>query len=213
MADLGNFALHLGLFLSTYAVLIDLLGAWKQEKSLIKSGRNATVACLGCLTVAMLVLWVLLFKCDFAVKYVAEHTSTALPMAYRFSALWAGAAGSLLLWLWLQSGFVVVGFCTKTEKHERFATGARVISNLVFVFFLIVLIFDKNPFDLSMVAPADGAGLNPLLQHPAMVLHPPTLFVGYAAFAVPFAWAFSYLKYDRMENPAPLLEQIRRWIL
>ena len=213
MTDLGNFALHIGLFLGSYAVLIDLLGAWRQDNSLIRSGRNATVACLGCLTVAMLILWVLLFKCDFSVKYVAEHTSRQLPLGYRFSALWAGAAGSLLLWLWLQSGFVVLGFCTKTEKHERFAAGARAIANLVLVFFLIVLIFDKNPFDLSMVAPKDGAGLNPLLQHPAMVLHPPTLFIGYAAFAVPFAWAFAYLKYDRAEDPSPLLEQIKRWIL
>lgn len=213
MADLGNFALHLGLFLSSYAVLVDMLGAWRLEHSLMKSGRNATVACLACFTLAMIILWVLLFKCDFAVKYVAEHTSRALPMGYRFSALWAGAAGSLLLWVWLQSGFVAFVFCRKTQKHEKFAAGARVISNLVFVFFLIVLIFDRNPFNLSMITPDDGAGLNPLLQHPAMVLHPPTLFIGYAAFAVPFAWAFSYLKYDRAGNPSPLLPQIRNWIL
>ena len=101
MAELGYFALLTGLFLSGYAVLVDVLGAWREEPGLIRSGRNATVACLGCLTVAMVALWVLLIKGDFSVSYVADHTARDLPVAYRISALWAGAAGSLLLWLWL----------------------------------------------------------------------------------------------------------------
>lgn len=213
MAELGHFALLTGLFLSGYAVLVDVLGAWRKEPGLIESGRNATVACLGCLTVAMVALWVLLVKGDFSVSYVADHTARDLPVAYRVSALWAGAAGSLLLWLWLQVGFIVFAFCRFGANERGFAAGARSIANLVTVFFLVVLIMDKNPFALSVVAPFDGAGLNPLLQHPAMVFHPPTLFIGYAAFAVPFAWAVASLAGEGTAGALALYRQARNWML
>jgi len=213
MAELGRFALLVGLFLSGYAILADLLGGWRKNDGLIKSGRNATIACLACLTVAIVALWVLLVRSDFTVNYVAQHTSKTLPLAYKFSALWAGAAGSLLLWLWLQVGFVVVAFCGFKPSQRIFAAGARAIANLVSVFFLVVMLIDKNPFEVSPVAPADGAGLNPLLQHWAMILHPPTLFIGYAAFAIPFAWAIASIKYDSRHEPVPFFRQWRNWIL
>ena len=213
MAELGRFALLLGLFLSGYAVLVDLLGAWRKEPGLVKSGRNATVAALICLTVALAVLWGLLVRCDFSISYVAEHTSRALPLAYRLSALWAGAAGSLLLWLWLQVGFAVVVFNKIDEKEEVFTANARAAVNFVSVFFLIILILDKSPFALSVPVPADGAGMNPLLQHPAMVLHPPTLFIGYAALIIPFAWVFAALKDNEKQGLSPLFIQARNWTL
>ncbi len=213
MSGLGNFALLLALFLSGYAVLIDLLGSYRRDCGLIKSARNATVASLGCLSVAMVALWVLLVKSDFAVTYVSEHTSRALPTPYKISALWAGSAGSLLLWLWFQVGFVVLVYCKSEFKHRSFSANARIIANLVSVFFLIILNKDKNPFELSTVAPPDGAGLNPLLQHPAMVLHPPILFIGYAGFMITCAWAFARLKTAREDKFVPLLKQARRWTL
>ena len=213
MAEFGQFALLLGLFLSMYATLVDPLGGWKKDANLIRSGRNATIACLGCLTIATLMLWWLLLKGDFTVKYVAEHTSKALPIAYRISALWAGAAGSLLLWLWIQVGLVVFVFCRVKGNNRIFAAGARGIANFVSVFFFLVLILDKNPFTLFAIGPNDGMGLNPLLQHPAMVLHPPTLFIGYAALIVPFAWSFSSLKNEDLLESAPFLERVRKWTL
>jgi cytochrome c biogenesis factor len=90
MAELGRFALLIGLFLSGYAILADLLGSWREDNGLLESGRNATIACFACLTVATVALLVLLVQSDFSVNYVAEHTSKALPLAYKFSALWAG---------------------------------------------------------------------------------------------------------------------------
>ncbi len=213
MAELGRFALLIGLFLSGYAILADLLGSWRKDNGLLESGRNATIACFACLTVATVALLVLLVQSDFSVNYVAEHTSKALPLAYKFSALWAGAAGSLLLWLWLQVGFISAAFCRPQPTQRIFSAHGRAIANLVSVFFLIVMIMDKNPFAASAIAPADGAGLNPLLQHPAMVLHPPTLFIGYAAFVIPFAWAIASMKYDSRLGPVPLFRQARNWIL
>ncbi|MBN1806183.1 MAG: heme lyase CcmF/NrfE family subunit [Sedimentisphaerales bacterium] len=213
MAELGSFALLLALFLSGYAVAIDLLGSWRRDSGLIKSARNATVASLACLTIAMVALWALLINSDFSVIYVAEHTSAALPFPYKISALWAGSAGSLLLWLWLQVGFLVLAYCKSEYKHRVFSANARIIANLVSVFFLIILNKDKNPFELSAVAPADGSGLNPLLQHPAMVLHPPILFIGYAGFMITCAWAFSRLTTIREDKTSILLDQARRWTL
>jgi cytochrome c-type biogenesis protein CcmF len=213
MGELGRFALLLGLCLSSHAILADLLGTWRGRDELWRSGRNATVALLACLTVAMGVLWTLLVRGEFGFVYVAEHTSRALPLIYKLTALWAGAAGSLLLWLWLQSGFVVLVFFASDKGVGRFCAHARIIANLVAVFFLCVLIFDKDPFSLSVTTPADGAGLNPLLQHPAMALHPPTLFVGYAAFAIPFAWTFAALRSDASGGSPVLFERARNWSL
>jgi cytochrome c-type biogenesis protein CcmF len=213
MAELGHFALILGFFLAGYALLIDILGAWRKEGGLIDSGRNATIACLGCLTVATAALWILLIRGDFSISYVADHTSKTLPLVYKVSALWAGASGSLLFWLWLQVGFIVLAYCTFDASKKVFAAGARAAANLVSVFFLLVLVLDKNPFTLSAVVPADGAGLNPLLQHPAMALHPPTLFIGYAAFVISYAWALASLKGHGGEQAPELYKQARNWIL
>ncbi len=213
MGELGQFALRLGLFLSGYAILVDLVGFWRNRSELLRSGRNATMGCLLCLTVATVALWVLLVRSEFAVSYVAEHTSRALPLVYKLTALWAGASGSLLLWLWLQTGFVVLAFSASGQGYERFHGGARAAANLVAVFFFLVLIFDKDPFGLSVTTPRDGAGLNPLLQHPAMALHPPTLFVGYAAFAIPYAWTFAALKQADPGQSQVLFDRARNWSL
>ena len=213
MVELGQFALFLGLFLSGYAVVVDPLGAFRKDSGLIKSGRNATIGCLLCLSTAMGVLWYLLMTSDFSVSYVVKHTSKALPMAYKFSALWAGPSGSLLLWLWLQVGFVIIVFCHGKKENEGFMASARTLANLVSVFFLILIIKDQNPFLLSQVVRSDGAGLNPLLQHPAMVLHPPTLFIGYAAYVIPFAWAIASLKYKGTADEMPMLKEARTWSL
>jgi len=213
MSELGHFALLLGLFLSGYAVLIDLVGSWRQDIGFVRSGRNATVGCFACLSVAMLVLWVVLVRSDFGVTYVAEHSSRSLPLAYKISALWAGAAGSLLLWLWIQVGFVVVAYGRCGGVGRYFLADARALANFVNAFFFAILIFDRNPFELSAVVPRDGSGLNPLLQHPAMVLHPPILFVGYAGFLIPFAWAFGWLKLGPAGCDVPLLSKARRWTL
>jgi cytochrome c-type biogenesis protein CcmF len=205
MVDLGQFALLLASSLSSYAIIAGILGAWRKDEGLLKSGRNATISVFACLTVAMIALWTLLIKSDFSVLYVAEHTARNLPLAYKISALWAGSAGSLLLWLWIQVGFVVWVYCTGSDGRSTFASHARGIANLVSVFFLIIMIKDRNPFAPAETLVVDGFGLNPLLQHPAMVLHPPLLFIGYAGFVIPFAWAFAWLRY-RGSGPIPLLK-------
>ncbi|MFH1615328.1 MAG: cytochrome c-type biogenesis CcmF C-terminal domain-containing protein [Planctomycetota bacterium] len=212
MTELGYFCLVLGLFLSGYALLADILGGKAENQALVRSGRNATITVFTCLTVALISFVLLLCRSDFSVRYVAAHTSRLLPLVYKITALWAGAAGSLMLWLWLQSLFLVIVFCRKNGQ-STFAACARAIVNLVNVFFFLVLILDKDPFDSSVLTMPDGFGLNPYLQHPAMVMHPPALFIGYAAFAVPFAWSFASLLCRDASGPAAFFKQMRRWIL
>jgi cytochrome c-type biogenesis protein CcmF len=213
MAELGQFSLVLALLLCNYAILADLAGAWRQNDGLLRSGRSAMLGCFLCLSAAMTVLWIPLIRCDFGIRYVAENTSLDLPLVYRISALWAGAAGSLLLWLWLQMGMLSAAFFSTQPARRSFCAHARIISNMVAMFFLLVLVLDKNPFTLCEVIPEDGAGLNPLLQHPAMALHPPLLFAGYAAFAVPFAWAFACFKPGGEVQGSFFVKSARNWTL
>jgi cytochrome c-type biogenesis protein CcmF len=213
MAELGHFALMIGLFAAGYAVVAELMGSWRSDIRVVTSARNATTTCWLCLSVAVLCLLIALIRNDFSISYVAQHTSRALPLVYRISALWAGAAGSLLLWLWLQVGFVVLVFGATGAKEREYAASARAVANFVSVFFLIILTIDNSPFSLSSPIPADGTGMNPLLQHPAMALHPPTLFIGYAALVIPFAWAFARLKDRGDPKLHPLFVQARNWAM
>ena len=213
MVELGKFALLLGLFLSGYAVITDTLGRRRQDKGLMKSAANAVVSTWICLSVAIIILCALLVRSDFSVRYVANHSSRDLPLIYKVSALWAGSAGSLLLWLWLQVGFIAIVFCNSKARTNGDYAAARSIANLVSVFFLAILIMDKNPFGVTAVTASDGVGLNPLLQHPAMVLHPPILFIGYAGFVIPFAWAFAMLRSDRTQLSTTLFKQAGKWTL
>ncbi|MHC4214551.1 MAG: hypothetical protein ACYSWP_14405, partial [Planctomycetota bacterium] len=128
MAELGRFSLILGIYLAGYAVFSDLLGSWRKDAGLVKSGRNATFSSWICITVAMSVLWVLLIRHDFRIKYVADHTSIALPLLYKISALWAGASGSLLLWLWMQVGFVLLVFSGTSLKQRSFTAIGRIVA-------------------------------------------------------------------------------------
>ncbi|MCF7958411.1 MAG: cytochrome c biogenesis protein CcsA [Phycisphaerae bacterium] len=215
MADLGNFALQLALFITAYAIIADLAGAWLKEPALMRSGRNATVACWLAISTAVGALLYALTTCDFSIQYVVENVSKKLPIEYKISALWAGAAGSLLVWLWLQLTMVIWTFNRTKVKDYPFVAIARVMANIVSVFFLVVLLFDENKkvFEVLKLPPLDGHDLNPLLQHPAMVLHPPALFVGYAAYLIPFCWILAAMV-DKRKTVRPLLfNRARNWML
>lgn len=213
MALFGTFALQLALFLSGYAIIVDLFGAGLKDRGLRRSGRNATLACWICLTAAIYALLSALLKGDFSIIYVVEHTSRDLHWAYKFSALWAGASGSLLVWLWLQVSLALWAFGQDDQAAGAFTASARSAVNLVSCFFLVLLVFDRDVFELMTSPVADGRGLNPPLRHPAMVLHPPTLFIGYAAYVIPFAWAVAVLIMSRPDERPLLFGKVWTWAL
>src|SRR5690606_27008559 len=121
-----------------------------------------------------------------------------LPLIYKLTAFWAGNAGSLLLWLLLLCIFTGMVVFSK-EKHNRMMPYVSIVLLLNILFFFIVITATSNPFEMTDTIPADGKGLNPMLQHPGMILHPVTLYLGYVGFAVPFAFAIAALILKRMD--------------
>ncbi|MDT3700803.1 MAG: heme lyase CcmF/NrfE family subunit [Thermincola sp.] len=191
MADIGYIAVVIAFVLSIYAIVGQLVGKRLENKKLVKSARGAVLAIAIMATVASMALIYLLVTSDFSIKYVNDYTSTDLPLFYKVSALWAGNAGSLLLWLWVLTLYAAV--VTYSDKIKELTAYVSAILTANAAFFLFILAFVTNPFEKLNYTPAEGAGMNPMLQNPGMVAHPVTTYLGYVGFAVPFAFAMAAL--------------------
>jgi cytochrome c-type biogenesis protein CcmF len=220
MPTFGSFALLLALALSGYTLLggavalrqlaIGACGRVSPER-LAETARRAGIASFIATTAAAFALVWAAFNNDFSVAYILHHSNRALPGPYKFAALWSGQEGSLLLWAWLLAAY---GFVLRL-RHKvdvKLTAYASTILAGIQVFFLLLLNFAATPFSLvSGEVPQDGFGLNPLLQYPEMVIHPPMLYLGYVGFAVPFAFALGALM---MRYPGEKWIHItRRWTM
>ena len=203
MASFGSFALILGLLLSMYCFCVGGMSLFALRKRadggslaadrLLETARRAGIATFFSVTAAAIALVISVFNNDFSLAYIRDHSNIALPSAYKFAALWSGQEGSLLFWAWLLSCYAFV-VRVRHKIDVRLTAYASVVLAAVQVFFLLLLNFAAPPFALVTGAvPADGNGLNPLLQYPEMVIHPPMLYLGYVGMAVPFAFALGAL--------------------
>ena len=202
MAAFGSFALLIALALAAYNLLAGGLAlrliATKQPTAvsperLADTARRAGIAGFAAITAAAFALVWAAFTNDFSITYIMEHSNRALPMAYKFSALWSGQEGSLVLWAWLLGAYGFVLRLTHKTDVKLYAYAGAILAGIQ-VFFLVVLNFAAPPFALLRgQIPEDGNGLNPLLQYPEMVIHPPLLYLGYVGFSVPFAFALGAL--------------------
>jgi cytochrome c-type biogenesis protein CcmF len=202
MATLGSFALLIALALASYnlfagAVALRLLATGQptavSPERLADTARRAGIAGFFAVTVAAFALVWSAFTNDFSITYILEHSNRALPGPYKFAALWSGQEGSLLLWAWLLGTYGFVVRLTHKADVKLYAYAGTILAG-VQVFFLAVINFAAPPFALMKGAvPDDGNGLNPLLQYPEMVIHPPMLYLGYVGFTVPFAFALGAL--------------------
>jgi cytochrome c-type biogenesis protein CcmF len=231
MAQIGYFSLVLALLCAIYAVAASIIGLKTQTGRWTLSAANALRAIAGLFTLVVLVLLYLLIRRDFQIEYVASYTDLSLPTVYVISALWAGQKGSLLFWGWALSLCSTVFIRKYTSppiplSYWRGGTRGRgecndkslselpyiqIVLALVLGFFLTLQIFAENPFRQLPFLPFDGNGLNPLLQNPYMVMHPPILFLGYAGFIVPFALAMAVLCTGVMRDD--WVKTVRRWTL
>jgi cytochrome c-type biogenesis protein CcmF len=221
MPEFGSFTLLLALALSAYTLVMGGVALWRtrgvaagvdrQADKLGETARRAGIASfIACTCAAFALVWAS-FTNDYSVSYILHHTNRDLSTAYKFSALWSGQEGSLLLWAWLLSAY---GFVLRM-RHKvdvRLTAFASTILAGIQVFFLMLLNFAAPPFAIQPGPVAtDGFGLNPLLQYPEMVIHPPMLYLGYVGFSVPFAFALGALM---MRYPGEKWIHItRRWTM
>jgi cytochrome c-type biogenesis protein CcmF len=214
MSQIGSFALLLALALCAYSFLAGLLALIIKGPGagrLGETARRAGIASFAIVFLAAVVLVVAAFQNDFSVAYIFHHSNRDLPGPYKFATLWSGQEGSLLFWALLLSAYGLV-LRLRYKTDVRLFAHASVIIAAVQVFFLLLLNFAANPFGVMQGSlPADGNGLNPLLQYPEMVIHPPMLYLGYVGFTVPFAFALAALI---MRYPGEKWIQItRRWTM
>jgi cytochrome c-type biogenesis protein CcmF len=189
----GSACLTVGLLTALYAAGASVYGAVTGRRQWVTSGRRA-IYCLAALCVAAFAILESAFlRSDFSYALVAEGSSTDTPAFYKVTAVWATQDGSLLLWATLLSLFAsAVLFLTRRTLRD-IAPWATAVLACVAAFFLLLMVGWENPFDTLAVAPQEGAGLNPLLRHPAMMIHPPMLYTGYVGFSIPFAFAIGAL--------------------
>src|ERR1041385_1546035 len=214
MTVLGNLALWLALLVGVWGALAGFVGGRLVRPDLALSARRAVFAMCGALLVAVFALEWALFQHDFNVEYVAAYTSRNLPIFYTWSALYAGQKGSLLFWAAVLSLFGALAQLLTAPRHRVYLPYVGAITCLVCAFFLSVMVAPvahANPFERLPYTPVDGNGLNPQLQNPGMVFHPPMLYLGYISITIPFAFAMAALLSKRLD--ADWLVAIRKWTL
>ena len=212
MTVLGNLALWLALLVGVWGALAGFVGGRQARPDLAHSARRAVFAMCGALLVAVFALEWALFQHDFNVEYVAAYTSRNLPIFYTWSALYAGQKGSLLFWATVLSVFGSLALVLTPRRHRELLPTVAGVVALVASFFISVMLFGHaNPFQRLPYTPLDGSGLNPQLQNPGMVFHPPMLYLGYISITIPFAFAIAALLSKRLD--ADWLVAIRKWTL
>ncbi|MBI3940840.1 MAG: heme lyase CcmF/NrfE family subunit [Acidobacteria bacterium] len=212
MNEFGFYCVTAALVVAAYAFLVSALAGKRADPVLAQSGENALIGSFVLIALASASLISLLIHSDFNNEYVASYTSLDLPLHYKVTAFWGGQTGSLLFWTLLLSVFTVVVVFQNQAKNRELMPYVCAALAVVQSFFLAVLTFVAPPFaTLGAARPADGTGLNPLLQNYWMVVHPPHLYLGFVGFTVPFAFGVAALVSNNL-NPV-WIKTTRRWTL
>src|SRR5579871_4360033 len=196
LAEIGSFALLFALACSAYCMVAGIVAILSKRAFALPLGetaRRAGIVTFALVFIAASLLVIAAFENDFSIAYIFHHSNQDLPAPYKFATLWSGQEGSLLFWSLLLSAYGLV-LRLRYKTDPRLFACASVVVAAVQVFFLLLLTFAARPFAVMQGSlPADGNGLNPLLQYPEMVIHPPMLYLGYVGFTVPFAFALGAL--------------------
>ena len=211
MTTLGQICLLVAMVGSGFGAFACLAG-WKSgHKTLVRSGVAAATAGVVALSVVVVVLaWALAAR-DFSFAYVAEYSSRGLPWQFALSAFWVGQAGSLLMWAWFLGILALVYRFRPRRGTDPLLDPAFGVLAAYLAFLVAVMVFGADPMEPSLSSLTEGDGLGPALQHPAMLIHPPLVFLGYAGWAVPFAIAVAALLTGRLD--AGWIRHARPWAL
>jgi cytochrome c-type biogenesis protein CcmF len=201
MAEIGNFLVWLGFITAIYGTLVAVLAGATRRMDFTISAERAVAANFAMAVASFILLEVLFLSDRFDVYYVAKASRRDLPLAYKITAVWSSMEGSLLLWSLVLAIYAFLAVRKTRPMRGPLAAYATAVMSGTQVFFLGLIAVHENPFryisDVQSVAPgftpADGQGMNPLLVHPAMAIHPPMLYTGFVGFVVPYAFAIGAL--------------------
>lgn len=209
--DLGRVAVLTAFVAAVYATVAAYWGARKGNAAWVESARNATVATLPLVGLACVLLIVSLVRGDFSVEYVWRVSSRDMPTYLKITALWGGQAGSLLFWNLLLAAFTAAAMLRKWDDQRELMPYALVVGSLTQIFFLSLSAFVEDPFARLAAVQLDGNGLNPLLRHPGMIIHPPMLYLGFTGFTIPYTFAMAALITGKLDDS--WIRTTRRWTL
>ena len=211
MSVVGRAALLLALAAAVYAIYAALRSRRPEQGLWQRSAEGAVYGVFGLTSAAMATMWLALLTDQFELRNIAEYTSSTLAWWFKLSALWGSQAGSLLLWAWILTAFsAAVVYLNRHRNRELMPVVVAVLMGIA-VFFCFLLSFVSSPFETLATVPEDGRGLNPLLQNPYMVIHPPLLYLGYVGLAVPFAFAMAALVEKRLDTQ--WITSVRTWTI
>lgn len=230
IANFGYIALVVTFVAAIYGAAAAAYGALKSKPEFVESGRHAMLLTFPLLTLSSLAIIYLLVAGHYEIRYVASVTSNAMPAYLKVTALWGGQEGSLVFWSWLMAAFATAASVRRWDRDRELLPWIILVTMITLAFFISLVIFFENPFArlyltssgeqvAAMFPPAgarplnpvDGQGLNPLLRHPGMIIHPPLLYLGFVAFVIPFAFAVAALITRRTDDR--WIRITRRWTL
>ena len=213
MGTLGSYSLQLALLFACIGAAVGLYAGVTRRNDWTQVAERCVGVVFGFTSVAMLVLFYALATNDFSLEYVTAHSARSMDLPYRLSALWGGQAGSLLLWVWMLCAFGASALFANRHRHRDLAPWVTLVLLGNAIFFLALLTFSTNPFEVvaAVHRVSDGNGMNPLLQHPVMLIHPLMLYTGFVGFSVPFAYAFAALVTGHLDTT--WFRITRRWSL
>jgi cytochrome c-type biogenesis protein CcmF len=212
MASLGAFILLAAFVTSAYAASMSVAGARRRSLRLIESGTGALYFTTALMAVASGIIVHAFVVGDYTIKYVRQYSDNAQPLFYKLTSYWGGLDGSILFWVFLLSVFGAIAVSVNRERHRELIPYVVAIISVVEMFFLFLMIIHRNPFETYLTqAPADGRGLNPLLQNPYMVIHPPSLYIGFVGMTIPYAFGMAALITGYLDDS--WLRAVRRWTM
>src|SRR3954453_7316607 len=212
MASLGTFLLLAAFVTCSYAAVISVAGARRRSRRLIESGIGAFYLICAIMTAASAVLLNAFLTGDYSLKYVAHYSDSVQPLLYKITSYWGGLDGSIMFWVFLLSIFGSLAVYVNRERHRELIPYVVATISVVNMFFLFLMVIHKNPFTTFLTAaPAEGEGLNPLLQNAYMAIHPPSLYTGFVAMTIPYAFGMAALITGHLDDS--WLRAVRRWTM
>jgi cytochrome c-type biogenesis protein CcmF len=212
MASLGYYLLLLAFVVCAYALAASVAGARRRSQRLIESGIGAFYLVAAVMSVASSIIIYAFVAGDYSIKYVQRYSDSVQPLFYKITSYWGGLDGSIMFWVFLLSLFGSAAVYVNRERHRELIPYVVAVIAVVQMFFLFLMVIHNNPFETYLTEnPADGAGLNPLLQNFYMVIHPPTMYTGFVGLTIPFAFGMAALITGYLDDS--WLRAVRRWTM